>query len=198
MDQSKTQRGFSLGEFKDRYGVECSLQKSSIATEDCIWFGPNDGNPQVRVNKPGHGWKPIEIPEGHEYTDNSRMHLTRDMVKELIPHLIHFVDTGYLPDEDELATYDQVVVPPPETDESLKEKANKFWDEKGEALIERFEKEEDFGEENLDMETFCEEWKKKVHTFAEEVLEDWKRRRKYAADQIRTNELYLGPDQSKA
>lgn len=34
-----TQRGFLRGEFTDRYGVKCSIQKSSLATEDAIWLG---------------------------------------------------------------------------------------------------------------------------------------------------------------
>ena len=29
-------RGFLKGKFLDRYGAECSIQKSSLATEDCI------------------------------------------------------------------------------------------------------------------------------------------------------------------
>lgn len=62
-------RGFLKGKFKDRYGVECSIQKSSLATEDCIWLG----------------------------TVVDRMHLTQEMVAELLPLLQHFVETGELP-----------------------------------------------------------------------------------------------------
>ena len=35
----KTERGFLRGEFTDRYGHECSIQESSLATEECIWLG---------------------------------------------------------------------------------------------------------------------------------------------------------------
>lgn len=65
-------RGFLRGEFTDRYGEKCSIQKSSLASEDCIWLGCNR-------------------PRG------ARMHLTREMAADLIPLLQHFVETGDLP-----------------------------------------------------------------------------------------------------
>lgn len=68
---SKTNRGFSLVEFEDSYGVKCTLQKSSLATADAIWLGVHDA-------------KPI----------GSRMHLTRNQVKKLLPILQRFVETG--------------------------------------------------------------------------------------------------------
>ena len=64
----KTDRGFNIDEFQDRYDIPCSLQESSLATEDCIWLGAN-GN---------------------------RMHLTKDHVKKLLPYLQTFVETGRL------------------------------------------------------------------------------------------------------
>ena len=73
-------RGFLKGKFKDRYGADCSIQKSSLATEDCIWLGCD-----------------------HETVDpkgtlcGARMHLTQSMAADLIPLLQHFVDTGELP-----------------------------------------------------------------------------------------------------
>ena len=62
----KTERGFSLVEFTDRYGVECSLQDSSLATEAAIWlgFGPE------------------------------RMHLTEGHVRALMPYLNNFLEYG--------------------------------------------------------------------------------------------------------
>ena len=76
------QRGFAFLKFKDRYKQECSLQKSSIATEDCIWFGVDVGIPKELG---GDGEK-----------INGRMHLTKKQVKELLPHLQRFVETGEL------------------------------------------------------------------------------------------------------
>jgi hypothetical protein len=67
MEKIHTIRGFDLYEFKDRSKAECTLQKSSIATEDCIWLGTDDG---------------------------PRMLLTQSMVAELLPILKTFVETG--------------------------------------------------------------------------------------------------------
>ena len=69
---SVTQRGFTVFSFKDRYDEPCSIQKSSLATEDAIWFG---------LDK-----------------DNQRMHLTQDQVKSLLPILQTFAETGELPE----------------------------------------------------------------------------------------------------
>jgi hypothetical protein len=90
MDIKKTNRGFDFTEFKDRNDNECSLQKSSIATEDCIWLGVSDPKVQVCDN----GWRDVELPEGTLIS--SRMHLTREQVKELLPYLQKFVETGEL------------------------------------------------------------------------------------------------------
>lgn len=63
-----TNRGFDIAKFKDSYGVECSLQKSSSATQDKIWLGVAE----------------------------NRMHLTRKQVEELLPYLTNFVSKGEL------------------------------------------------------------------------------------------------------
>lgn len=75
-----TERGFTRADFVDRYGVECSIQDSSLATEDCIWLGCNEG-------------------VHHHVTGEclARMHLTREMAEQLIPLLQHFVEHGHLP-----------------------------------------------------------------------------------------------------
>ena len=65
-DIETTQRGFSLFKFTDRYDKKCSLQKSSLATEDCIWLG----------------------------LQYERMHLSQDQVAMLLPMLEQFVKTG--------------------------------------------------------------------------------------------------------
>jgi hypothetical protein len=104
MIKSNTSRGFRLNEFVDRYGSCCSIQKSSLATEDAIWFGVDDAKPQIMVvdaqrlgipTRESCGWIPYYIPE--EVLLTTQMHLTRDQVKELLPILQHFVDTGELP-----------------------------------------------------------------------------------------------------
>lgn len=101
MQQSKTERGFDFYEFNDRYGAKCSLQKSSLATEDAIWFGVNDADPKIMcsdglrlglTSEVKNGWMEYEIPKEVEMT--TRMHLTRKQVKELIPILQKFAKTG--------------------------------------------------------------------------------------------------------
>lgn len=93
MNSKYTSRGFALVEFRDTNGVECSLQQSSIATDDRIWLGPSDPNPKRLVYN--EGWLPTELPDDVQCT--TRMHLDREQAAALIPLLQHFVDTGTLP-----------------------------------------------------------------------------------------------------
>lgn len=103
---SKTNRGFDTVTFFDKYGKECSIQKSSLATEDAIWFGIDDAEPKVMAKNAKSfgiettettGWVPYPIPD--EVLLNTRMHLTREQVKKILPILQEFVNTGDLPDE---------------------------------------------------------------------------------------------------
>lgn len=84
-----TDRGFARIEFTDRYGVACSLQQSSLATEDAIWLGCNEPNPRRLV--PGQGWQPVSLPEGT--LCDTRMHLTRDHVAQLVTVLQQWLDS---------------------------------------------------------------------------------------------------------
>jgi len=95
LKKGKTRRGFSLIEFKDFYGLECSIQKSSLATDDAIWIGIDNPNPQIMASKTkegGTGWVPYSIPE--DVSLSTRMHLTVYQVKDLLPILTKFVETG--------------------------------------------------------------------------------------------------------
>lgn len=80
-----TGRGFPRGEFRDRYDSHCSIQKSSLATEDCIWLGVD----RLSADRDG----PNAINKGFE---GSRMHLSREMARDLIPLLERFARTGEL------------------------------------------------------------------------------------------------------
>jgi len=100
-------RGFQGYNFLDFYKHEFSLQKSSLATEDCLWFGLNNVNPlalhgdakRLGVKTTAtSGWVPYPLPE--EVNLNTRMHLSRGQVAELIPVLQHFVATGDLPKQE--------------------------------------------------------------------------------------------------
>lgn len=69
-----TSRGFLRGDFEDSYGQKCSLQESS-ADFNAIWLG-------VNIDADGK--------------ESSPMHLTQEQVRELLPHLQKFVETGKL------------------------------------------------------------------------------------------------------
>jgi|APSaa5957512576_1039674.scaffolds.fasta_scaffold29143_5 hypothetical protein len=94
MESRKTQRGFDISEFTDSYGEQCSLQKSSSAMEDMIWLGIDKPNLTVFENE--SMGKYINTPMPKTWMVSSRMHLTREMVAELLPSLQKFVDTGEL------------------------------------------------------------------------------------------------------
>lgn len=101
MKIKKNKRGFPYAEFTDKYGNTCSIQKSSIATEDCIWLGVDDAKPMIMASlangygiktKETTGWVPYPIPE--VVSLSTRMHLTQKQVRKLLPLLQNFVDTG--------------------------------------------------------------------------------------------------------
>lgn len=74
-----TNRGFQRAEFKDRYGKDCSIQESSLATEECIWLGCDHKNTDQAGTPCG-----------------ARMHLTQEMAAELAVILTRFAATGRL------------------------------------------------------------------------------------------------------
>ena len=98
----RTNRGFGRIDFTDRYNESCSLQASSLATEAAIWLGINDAHPQIMAsdairlgidtNHQTTGWVPFDIPS--EVLMSTRMHLTQKEVRELLPLLQRFAETG--------------------------------------------------------------------------------------------------------
>lgn len=96
MKLTQTGRGFNVYKFKDSYGESCSLQMSSSAMEPKIWLGTD--NPKLMMmaskgQKDGRGWITIPVHEDLHIMP-TRMHLTIDQVKELLPILQKFVETG--------------------------------------------------------------------------------------------------------
>jgi hypothetical protein len=94
MKFKRTQYGFALYEFNDRYQQKCSLQDSSLTGEAALWLGVDNTGPNIIG------------PDGNFNEDvSSRMHLTVPMVKELMAKFQHFLDSGYVdpqdPEEDE-------------------------------------------------------------------------------------------------
>lgn len=95
MEIQQTHRGFALITFIDHYGLECSLQKSSLATEEAIWFGVSNPKPQImarELDPNATGWVDYPVPD--EVLIQSRMHLTQEQVAELLPYLQCFIRTG--------------------------------------------------------------------------------------------------------
>ena len=74
----KDEKGLSKISFEDDYKQQCSLQKSNAALENKIWLG---------VEKDING-KIV----------NGRMHLTQEQVRDILPYLQKFADTGELSD----------------------------------------------------------------------------------------------------
>lgn len=68
MDIQVTPRGFKIVSFKDLNQQDCSLQESSLATDNAIWLG----------------------------ADDARMHINQELAEELIIHLQKFIDHGTL------------------------------------------------------------------------------------------------------
>ena len=94
MKLSKNQRGFEEGKFKDFYNNDCSIQKSSLASDDFIWLGID--NPTLTVFENENMGKYIKTTLPKNWMVSARMHLSRKQVLELLPILQNFVDTGDL------------------------------------------------------------------------------------------------------
>jgi len=77
---SPTDRGFVCGEFSDLYDVACSIQESSLATDNAVWLGRDKG---IHIQTTGDCF--------------ARMHLNQGQVAALIPVLQYFVEHGKLP-----------------------------------------------------------------------------------------------------
>ncbi len=96
-----TERGFPVITFQDRYNVECSIQRSSLAFENAVWFGVDEPDPRILIPfRPGlppevRGWMPYPLPENVHIT--TRMHITKEQMQALLPILTHFAQTGELP-----------------------------------------------------------------------------------------------------
>lgn len=83
LEKNTTERGFGLMTFSDINHQVCTLQDSSLATEGAIWLGVSNTGPY------------IEGPNKTKNEDiNCRMHLTQAMVKQLLPFLQEFAETG--------------------------------------------------------------------------------------------------------
>lgn len=86
-----TERGFAVIAFVDANQESCSLQESSAAQgESLCWLGVDEAPPKHFVE--GQGWVLYPVPASALIP--SRMHLTQGQVRELLPHLTLFAETG--------------------------------------------------------------------------------------------------------
>ncbi len=109
---TRTERGFACVDFQDDQGRGCSLQKSSVATEDYIWFGYDEIG--LKRFEPGLGWSDVVLPSGElpgsvSYISNNRMHLNRQQVSDVLPYLHQFVNTGELELEEDTVPHDRII-----------------------------------------------------------------------------------------
>jgi hypothetical protein len=108
MKTQSTNRGFRIIEFSDLYDKKCSIQKSSLATDDCIWLGIDDADPKIMCKdairlglrkatggEEDNGWCDFEVPQKVGFT--TRMHLNREQAQGLVSILQKFVKNGDLP-----------------------------------------------------------------------------------------------------
>lgn len=75
----KNSRHFKYVSFEDLNGSKCSVQESSLATDNAIWLGVDSPSSEYRIEKA-----------------SVRMHLNQKQVKKLIPFLQKFVETGWI------------------------------------------------------------------------------------------------------
>lgn len=97
MDIQKTNRRFNFTEFNDLNHDKCSLQISSLATEDAIWFGID--NPKLVVFENDKKGAYIEAEMPSNFNVHSRMHLSRKQVSDLLPLLSNFSENGTFYDD---------------------------------------------------------------------------------------------------
>lgn len=123
IEHGKTERGFTIMEFKDHGGLASSLQDSSLATDDAVWLGR--GSDRMHLNRAGVNailpyldlyLEETDFPlarftdlygdECEAYTQDDILNigtlggimtLDREQVRTLRPLLTHFTETGFLP-----------------------------------------------------------------------------------------------------
>ena len=100
MEIKYTSKGISHCNFKDGNGENCSIQESSAAEQAYIWLGCDEIGLKGFIPNGDPSWRDVTKEQVQEkfgfkhIIANNRMHLTQEQVKELIPILQKFVDTG--------------------------------------------------------------------------------------------------------
>jgi hypothetical protein len=95
MKIEKTPNGLAVIPFRDQNFVACTLQESHSSGRSITFGAESIG---LKKFAPGEGWKDVnlDVSASDHYDANTKMHLTREQVKSLLPHLEQFVRTGEL------------------------------------------------------------------------------------------------------
>ena len=98
-EMGKTNRGFSIIYFKDGNDKECQLQCSSAIGDyedsfgrpgtSFVWLGLENADPKILSEK---GW--VSYPIHKDVLLNTRMHLNREQVENLIDRLNEWLEKG--------------------------------------------------------------------------------------------------------
>lgn len=99
----ETPISYKYFQFKDANDRHCSLEESTI--EKRIIFGLEKPEIQIYLEDADtkkKGYAPYPIPDCVDVF--SRMYLTQNQVKELIPYLMYFAEYGVLPNDEEDVT----------------------------------------------------------------------------------------------
>ena len=109
-NKTTSKRGFDKLLFKDYYNNGCSLQISSLASDECVWLGIENAQPRIltrdairlgllkEAEAPHNcygepcGWVEYPVPEEVSFT--TRMHLSRKQILKLALKLLEFAFCG--------------------------------------------------------------------------------------------------------
>lgn len=106
LEIGKTERGFDFYSFTDFNREKCTLQKSSSGNDELVWLGV-EGKVLRESGIEGVGM--IPVPLNDQFLIVARMHLNREMVRQLLPMLQSFVETGEIVRPDEKETDDSKI-----------------------------------------------------------------------------------------
>lgn len=83
--------------FEDEYEIKCSLEEGHLSSPAGIWLGIEGPNPTILID---NRWVKYEIPD--EVHFSSRMFLTENHVKALLPFFRRFLETSWLASDNEM------------------------------------------------------------------------------------------------
>jgi hypothetical protein len=97
MKTTTGKRGFAKAEFKDSLGHDCIIQEGSVDTINegmGVWLGIP--KPEITVFTDRGMANYVHIPTPENWDIGSLMYLSDKQIKQLIPMLQNFLETGKL------------------------------------------------------------------------------------------------------